>query len=465
MSLNMQIQPSSPALAIRTEPQLCYVLMTLDTSATGAEARAVNWAFIADASRSMRIPIISEDQFRYLVRSGGAQEVLVDGVPVWQLTSPVPPEIRDSAPSALEYVIRALHSIVERLDHADRFTLIACAEDAVMLVPGTGGNDRAQLVYGIGKLKGLRLGEETNLARGLELGLDGLIQARTSGMTGAAPQQRRVERLLLLTDGFTQHPDRCLDLARRAAAEGIAVSTLGLGGEFQDDLLTKLADLSGGQAVFLRHAEAIPRAVAAELDAARAVVAHTVALIITLTKGVALRRVTRISPTLTPLEQAAATPNSQTFHLGDLERDTPIQLLLEFLAPPAPKRMPAEGSARMRLAQFHLASDNMLATTHDLVASYTKAPAVTPSPILHAAARANAVRLQRRAMAMIAEGNPQGAAPLLRATAERMRELGENALADAALREAQAIDQTGQTTGVGAKELTYATRRLGEHEV
>ncbi|MCG8346296.1 MAG: VWA domain-containing protein, partial [Chloroflexales bacterium] len=90
----MQVQPSSPMLAIRKEPQLCYILLTLNTSTANAKARAVNWAFIADASRSMRIPIISEDQFRYLARAGGAQEILVDGVPVWQLTSPVPPEIR-----------------------------------------------------------------------------------------------------------------------------------------------------------------------------------------------------------------------------------------------------------------------------------------------------------------------------------------------------------------------------------
>ena len=79
-----------------------------------AAGRGVNWAFVADASRSMRIPIISDSQFRALARAGGAQETLVDGVPVWQLSGPVPDEIRAQAPSALDHTARALHSVVER---------------------------------------------------------------------------------------------------------------------------------------------------------------------------------------------------------------------------------------------------------------------------------------------------------------------------------------------------------------
>ncbi|NTU85714.1 MAG: hypothetical protein HGA45_41365, partial [Chloroflexales bacterium] len=46
-----------------------------------------------------------------------------------------------------------------------------------------------------------------------------------------------------------------------------------------------------------------------------------------------------------------------------------------------------------------------------------------------------------------------------------LRDLGEHPLAEAALREAEALATTGRDTGAGARELTYATRRLGEHEV
>lgn len=456
MSLNLYLQPVEPTLAPRAEPQLCYVLATISAAGVNSGVQAVNWAFVADASRSMRIPIVGEEQFRELVRAGGAQEVLVDGVPVWQLTSPVPPEIRASAPSALDYVARALHSVVEQLDHADRFALIACAEEAQLLAPAASGAERVGLVQGIGRLKGVQLGEETDLAQGLRLGLAELARGRN----GAA---RRVERLLLLTDGFTQHADACLDLARRAAAEGVAISTIGLGGEFQDDLLTALADLSGGRALFLRHAEKIPRAVADELAAARMVVAPAVALTLTLSANVALRRVTRISPTLAPLELPAAAPAS-TLHLGDLAGATPTRLLLELLAPPAPRRDPSAGPSRLRLARLQLSSNAAPLVAADLVVSYTAHPVAAPPVVLDAAARANAARLQRRALALAAAGELQGAVDLLRAAAGRLHDLGEADLAAAALREAATLEQTGQTTGLGAKELTYATRRLGERE-
>jgi hypothetical protein len=74
-------------------------------------------------------------------------------------------------------------------------------------------------------------------------------------------------------------------------------------------------------------------------------------------------------------------------------------------------------------------------------------------------------QLQRKAAAATARGDQPAAAAALRAAAARLSELGHPDLAAAALREADALAATGRGTGVGAKELTYATRRLGEHEV
>src|SRR5436853_4646615 len=150
---------------------------------------------------------------------------------------------------------------------------------------------------------------------------------------------------MLFTDGFTLRPDACLQLADIAAAEGVAISTVGLGGEFQEEVLTALADRSGGRAAFLRKPEDIPRAIAAELAAARAVAARAVALQVAPVGAAALRRVTRIRPSLTTLyedtalsRRAEAAPNHPqapappSIRLGDLEAGVPVTLLLEVLA-------------------------------------------------------------------------------------------------------------------------------------
>ncbi|MGQ9928537.1 MAG: vWA domain-containing protein [Chloroflexaceae bacterium] len=444
MSLQLAIFPPVIDLALWAEAQVAYAMVTI-----GAEGRAglapLDWVVVADASRSMRLPIVSEEQFRNLVRSSGAHEVLVDGMPVWQLAGPVPEAIRAVAPSALDHTARALHSVVERLERDDRLCLVACAEQAVRLASGSGVR-RAELVAGIAALPAARVGEATDLAAGMRLALEELGAAAEGG------------RIILLTDGFTRDPEACVALARVAAARGISVSTLGLGGEFQDDLLTRLADLTGGRATFLRRAEEIPAAVGVELAAARGAVAHTLTLEIRLTRSVTLRHATRLAPGLAPLEWENDLDEPRMhLRLGDLERGATVRLLLEFLAPPAPPR-PAPAGAPIRLAAL-VARAGAMRVGADVLGRYARAPVLAPT-MLAAAGRASVARLQRRAAAAAASGDAAGAAALLRTAATRLRDLGEHELALAALREAEALAVTGRDTGLGARELTYATRRL-----
>jgi len=455
--LTLQINPNRPALGTLRERQLCYLLLTISAHGSGA-GRPVNWALVADASRSMRIPIVDEAQFRALLRENAAQETLVDGVPVWQLSGPVPPEVRAASSSALDYVARALHSVVERLDGNDRFALIACAEEALLLNRSASGADRAELAHGISRLKSLNLGEQTDLAQGIELALHELRRGR--GSANPAKRQDAAERLLLLTDGFTQRAEACLHLASAAAAEGIAISTVGLGGEFQEDLLTGLADRSAGRAVFLRKPDDIPQAIAAELGAARAVAARAATLSIAAAGGVTLRRITRIPPALTALEpgnsyvsQDGAPRDSAEIRLGDIEANISLVLLLELLAPP-------HSAGLASLARLTLASEGAADAEAELVASYGDMVAAAPE-VLDAAARANAARLQQRGLEAAARGERLIAAQLLRAAATRLDDLGERALAEIARGQAAALEHGSPTNPLATKELTYATRRLG----
>jgi hypothetical protein len=448
-ALNLSLVPNPVAFGPFGQAQLCYTLVRIDAPGTGAPSpagtRPVNWALVADASRSMRIPIVDEAQFRALIRESGAQETLVDGVPVWQLGKAVPPEVRAAARSALDHVAHALHNVVERLDSQDRFALIACAEEALLLTRSASGTQRAALARGIGQLQALNLGEQTDLALGIELALAELRRSRD--LAGG-----QAERLLLLTDGFTLRADACLELADAAAAEGVPISTVGLGGEFQEDVLTGIADRSGGRALFLRRPDDIPRAIAAELRAARAAAMRAVGLRVVPETGT-LRRVTRIRPDLATLYEGTAGASPDDITLGDIAAGASIMLLLEFLAPP-------RGPGRAPLAQLILLAEGSQAAADELFAVYGGGAQAPLPEVLDAAARANAARLQRRALEA-ARTNTAEAARLLRAAAERMAALGEHALAGAARDQAAALEQHGRASAIATKELTYATRRLG----
>jgi hypothetical protein len=445
MTLHLATYPPLIGLAPCAETQVAYALVTIGAEGSAGPA-PLNWVVVADASRSMHIPIVSEEQFRDLVRRGGAHEVLVDGLPVWQLAGPVPEAIRAVTPSALDHTARALHSVVEQLEGEDCLCLVACAEQAQRLARGSGAR-RDELVAGIAALPAAQLGEETDLAAGIRLALEELGAVAEGG------------RIVLLTDGFTRDPEACVALARIAAARRVSISTLGLGGEFQDELLTRLADLTGGRAAFVRRAEEIPAAVSAELNAARGAVVHTLTLEIRLTRSVTLRHATRLAPDLAPLEwQGDPDARSIRLRLGDLEPGAAVRLLLEFLAPPTPPHPPA-GGARIRLAAL-TARAGTLQTGAEVLGHYVGAAAPDPL-VLAGAGRASIARLQRRAAAAAASGDAAGAARLLQTVAARLRDLGEHELAQAARREADALAATGRDSGPGARELTYATRRLG----
>jgi hypothetical protein len=273
--------------------------------------------------------------------------------------------------------------------------------------------------------------------------------------------QDAADRLLLLTDGFTQRPEECLRLASAAAAEGIAISTIGLGGDFAEDILTGMADRSAGRAVFLRKPDDIPRAIDAELSAARAVAARAVTLSISPATGVTPRRITRIRPALTVLEpierpypQNGLPSDLVEIRLGDVEANMPVILLLELLAPP-------RGAGLVALGRITLASEGAPAEQIELQASYQAQSAMAPPEVIDAAPRANAARLQQRALETAARGDAPEAARLLRAAAVRLDDLEERRLAEIARGQAAALEQGGAANPLATKELVYATRRLG----
>lgn len=405
----LTIRSTPVALQALNEPQLCYALLTVTVS-TPPAAQALNWAVVADTSRSMRIPIVDEAQFRALVQHGSAQETLVDGMPVWQLSRPVPPELRAVMRSPLDYVVQALHASIRRLGANDHVALVACAASAQVLAPSTPACQQAMLADRIEQLHSLDVGDQTDLAEGLRLALHELQYGRF---------RDRVDRLLVLTDGFTQRLAECCALVAAASAAGIVLSVIGLGGECQEDVLRALAEHSGGRATFLHRPDKINACLAEELDAARAAQARHARLQVAGAPGVTLHRVTRVRPGLVALDVG---PPPAEVWLGDLT-GAPLQVLIELLVAPGGETAPS-------LAQVTLHAEGAGAAYCMLDPIATHAPQ-RPREVLEAAARANVARLLHRACATSATGDTSEATRLFEAAAARFDALGE--LANAAV--------------------------------
>lgn len=217
--------------------QTAVVKVTLDAPAPVERARrpAVNLCIVLDRSGSMAGPKLSK---------------------------------------AKEAAIEALR----RLDREDIFSVVVYDHTVQTVVPA----QKARHVERIEALiRSIRSGGNTALFGGVSQG---------------AAQVRRnlggdyIHRIILLSDGIANTgPSSPEDLGRLGAAllkERISVTTVGVGTDYNEDLMTRLSERSDGNTYFVESSQDLPRIFAAELGDVLNVVARKVNVTIECPGGV-----------------------------------------------------------------------------------------------------------------------------------------------------------------------------------
>ncbi len=444
--VQMYITPTIPQIARREGYQMAYLLVGIGAAASPSVPTVPHYhVVVADTSRSMRTPTVSDERFRQQLQTGIAHEVLIDGVPEWQFAPRAPATPTARAPSPLAYVARALEQSVAMLRPSDQFALVAFARDTHMLVPAIQPIHRHALLQGLRELLQLDLGDDTHLVHGLRMALMTLRQT--------APDTPTVRQLTVITDGFTADPLTCLELTRQAASEGIIVHTIGIGNQFGDDLLVNIADLTGGIAMVADDAAQVPDLLPTVATATQQMTAYQSVLRVTLAPGVRLRHATALTPALAVLQPQYITDTLLQLTVGSVTADQPRQVLLEMEVPPARRSVGLQNLVTLE------ARTGIPATTvgQTITAQITLEPALA-DVVVDAAARATALRHFRRARAAVKQHDPQNGSRLLRQFAGRLAELGEPALAALAQQEAINLQHSGKERNL--LDLNYATREL-----
>ncbi len=448
--LSLTCTVNTPALPITGSQRLVYLLLEVAGNA-GTTVLPVNLVLVVDVSESMHIRVATDGQFKELARIGALQEVLVDGVPAWQ-SADIPNEALTRLPRKIDRVRDALRAAVEQLRPTDRFALVAFAGQAITLIPNTPGVEKRRLLEAIDSIDRLQLGDDTYIGRGMALGLEELRR-------GTSPDL--VNRLLVLTDGFTLDEKDCRAWAAHARQDRIPISTMGLGGEFNEELMIPIADQTGGEAYLLEDPDDISASFAQELQRAQAVRYRNLELKLRPPQNVEVRAAYRVRPSIAPLRPINES-GSYSFPLGDLVEGEEPALLLELIAPPRPAGV-------YRLAQALLACDDPagglagLKTRADIVVEYTSDPAQAAQQVarvMHIVEALSAYKLQRRARADLTVGDVASATRKLRAAATRLLDMGEEELAAEAERQAAELEQHGQADPRLTKKLHYETRKL-----
>ncbi len=145
----------------------------------------------------------------------------------------------------LERAKDAAKEAISHLSGDDIFSLVVYDTAVDVLVPATKVSDRELLHE---RIDSIRSGQSTALFAGVSKGAAELRKFL---------DMERVNRVILLSDGIANQgpssPSELGDLGASLIKEGISVTTIGLGLDYNEDLMAKLADRSDGNHVFVEH--------------------------------------------------------------------------------------------------------------------------------------------------------------------------------------------------------------------
>jgi Ca-activated chloride channel family protein len=180
----------------------------------------------------------------------------------------------------LEFGKQALRELVGRLGDDDRLGLVTYESGAVVQIP-LSGTARTSRNRWIGEVDRIDTAGGTNMSGGLDLAFSQLAQNRRKGVAA---------RMLVLSDGLANEGDSSraglTGRARRAAHDELVLSTVGIGADFDEGIMTSLARSGTGAFYYLANLDVLPKLLSAELKTANETYAQGTELRVRLAPGV-----------------------------------------------------------------------------------------------------------------------------------------------------------------------------------
>lgn len=235
----------------------------------------------------------------------------------------------------LEYAKSAAIRLVNSLTPGDTFSLVAFDDRADVLVPARHVVDKASVRR---LISALQPGGGTNIYEGLKLAY---------GQADKNITAEGVNRVILLSDGQVtvgvRDPQKFHHLTASEVDRDVETSAVGVGVEFNEDLMLGLARDGKGNYHFLKDGADTQQVFARELDELSHVVARDVKLRIQLAPGVGLVRVLG-APTLDA---------QQTASVKQDERKMDARLSEELGIAPDRQNVPEEPGIKMLIPAFY----------------------------------------------------------------------------------------------------------------
>ncbi|MBM3240839.1 VWA domain-containing protein [Candidatus Poribacteria bacterium] len=281
----------------------------------------------------------------------------------------------------------AVKFVIDQLEPNDIISVTIFNDSVDVILPSQAVTDKANLKSLINSIDA---DDGTTISLGMRAGLDEIAK-------NLAPD--KVNRVLLLTDGQTHgDEDKCEELAKESGTKGVPINALGLGDDWNAELLSQIANHSGGSSTFLKDPGVITGVFQGEVRWLQAIAAQNSEVTFRLTKDVTMERVHRTIPDIAQLGLAAPDDRTVSVRIGEISKDHGQRLLFELMVPP-------RQAGQYRIAQVEISYDLPMAglmnekVRTDILLNYSSDPSLTRqvnAAVLNIAERIAAWRMAQK---------------------------------------------------------------------
>ncbi|MEY4174865.1 MAG: Family ership [Actinomycetota bacterium] len=156
---------------------------------------------------------------------------------------------------------------------------------------------------------------------------------KAAQQVGFDMREDRLTRVLVITDGHTNHgvtdPNEIVEHVRQLRLRGLITSTIGLGSDFNEVLLTRMASAGGGNSYYVEHPQQLSDVLTGEVGDALQVTERDVVLEVRVPKG------THVEPM--DASRLTVVPGGLKVRLGDLVSEQMVRVVFEVRVPKSSK--------------------------------------------------------------------------------------------------------------------------------
>ncbi|MGD2079445.1 MAG: VWA domain-containing protein [Chloroflexota bacterium] len=401
--LDVTIESSREALAALDSPQLLYLLIEVKPAQPQVLSRTpLNLSLVLDRSTSMRGERLSS------VRSAATM-------------------------------------IVKQLSADDSLSVIAFSDRASVVIPSGVKQEEARTLNKISQIEAFG---GTEIYQGLEAGYRELHRVTLAEHTN---------HLILLTDGHTYgDTDECIEIVRTGAGDGISLSAFGIGADWNEYFLDRLAAITGGETSFIAAPEDVVPILQQCVTGLGTVYARNLRLTRDLPGAFKLISAFRVAPIAQPLNS-----NGYNLRMGNVVDSVPLSFLLELsVEPQKPGTELALDLELLADIPSESIRDHRVEVQRTLQVVADEPQGDPPEKLVAAVQAWNLHQMNDNVWNDIDQGNVQRATTRMRRLTTRLMQAGHTHLAQQLRAETERLTSGAEVSSEGRKALTFGTRSL-----